>query len=298
MSNSKPSFFKGATTTRLTTKKLASNAPAPKPGEHCETDSLHAMTEDGSSTDGNTMHSESAVMFEEMRGMHATLQRVAMDVTTIKETTKELKDAVENVQIRLGVAEGRISDLEDTNAQTVPKLGECEKKLQVLWSRVEDLENRSRRNNIRIIGLKERLEQPGKMAKYVEKILSDALGLGGSEFEIERAHRIPIPIPDPGKPPRAVLVRFLRSSARDCVIQLAREKRGFDWEGAKLSIFEDVTKELADKRRAFGPAKKRLRELQIQHRMIYPATLVFTWDGQRKTFSEGKAAERFLDQQK
>lgn len=294
--SAKSSFFKGATTTRLTTKKQASNyannAPTQQSSEH--TDTPPALVEDASSADGK---SESAIMFEEMRGMHATLQRVATDVTEIKETTKELKDAVDNVQTRLAEAEGRISELEDANNQARPKLETCEKKVQVLWSRVEDLENRGRRNNIRIIGLKERLEQPGKMAKYVEKILADALGFTGSEFEIERAHRIPIPVPDPDKPPRPVLVRFLRSSARDSVIQLSREKRGFEWEGGKLSIFEDVTRELAERRKSFGPAKKRLQELQVKHRMIYPATLVFTWDGQKKTFINAKDADRFLQQQ-
>lgn len=228
--------------------------------------------------------------------MNATLQRVATDVTTIKDTTRELKDSVERVQMRMAEAEQRIMDLEEAHAEAGPKLDKCDKKVQALWSRVEELENRSRRNNIRIIGLKEGSELPGQMDQCVEKILSEALGFAGVEFEIERAHRIPVPIPDPGKAPRPVVVRFLRSSARDKIIRMAKEKRGFDWEGGKLSLFEDVSKELAEKRKAFGPAKKRLRELQVKHRMLYPATLVFTWNGQKKSFTDGKDVDRFLQQ--
>lgn len=36
-----------------------------------------------------------------------------MDVVSIKETTKELKDSVEHTQVRRGEAEKRISDMED-----------------------------------------------------------------------------------------------------------------------------------------------------------------------------------------
>ncbi|KAK7907079.1 hypothetical protein WMY93_015691 [Mugilogobius chulae] len=264
----KVNFFKGATTTRLTSKKLT-GAPSSRP---LEVDEANANTAGTDAADGGALShdenekSESASLFDEMRKMSATLLSVATDVATIKEITKELKDSLETVQTRVGEAERRISDLEDDNELAKTKMDTVEKKVEHLWSRVEDLENRSRRNNVRIVGLKEGLEEPGKMSQYVEKILTGALGLTGGEFEIERAHRAPVPIPDPTKQPRAVLVRFLRSSAREHVLRIARVKRGFDWEGRRISIFEDVTKELAEKRKAFGPVKKRLRELQVNKR--------------------------------
>ncbi|KAK7939311.1 hypothetical protein WMY93_002637 [Mugilogobius chulae] len=265
----KVNFFKGATTTRLTSKKLT-GAPSSRP---LEVDEANANTAGTDAADGGALShdenekSESASLFGEMRKLSATLLSVATDVATIKEITKELKDSLETVQTRVGEAERRISDLEDDNEIAKTKMDTVEKKVEHLWSRVEDLENRSRRNNVRIVGLKEGLEEPGKMSQYVEKILTGALGLTGGEFEIERAHRAPVPIPDPTKQPRAVLVRFLRSSAREHVLRIARVKRGFDWEGRRISIFEDVTKELAEKRKAFGPVKKRLRELQVKYRM-------------------------------
>lgn len=49
--------------------------------------------------------------------MSATLQVVAVDVVSIKDTTNELKDSVENIQLRLGEAEQRISDVEDMHAE-------------------------------------------------------------------------------------------------------------------------------------------------------------------------------------
>lgn len=61
----------------------------------------------------------------------------------------------------------------------------------------------------------------------------------------------------------------------DKVLQMAKEKRELEWEGCKLSFFEDLTKELVEKRRAFNIVKK--------HLLVFPATLVFTWKGNRNT---------------
>lgn len=52
------------------------------------------------------------------------------------------------------------------------------------WNKTEDLENHSRQNNIKIIGLKEEKEAGYKMNEYVLKILSEGFGLMGPEFEI------------------------------------------------------------------------------------------------------------------
>ena len=90
---------------------------------------------------------------------------VATDVVAIKETTKELKDAMEKVQVRLGAAEQRISDIEDMNTRVEKVIEKHDKKLETLWSRVEDLENRSRRNNVRMVGLKENKEQRGSTSR-------------------------------------------------------------------------------------------------------------------------------------
>lgn len=48
--------------------------------------------------------------------MNTTLHLVAGDVVTIKESAKEFKDSVANIQERLGKAKQRISDMEDMHA--------------------------------------------------------------------------------------------------------------------------------------------------------------------------------------
>lgn len=112
-----------------------------------------------------------------------------------------------------------------------------------LWNKAEDLENRSRWNNIKIIGLKEGKEVGCKMNKYVQKILSEGLGLTGLEFEIEQSHRSFGPKPIDDQRSRVMLVKFLRYTTREKVLAAAKKSRGFEWEECRLSIFKDMSRE-------------------------------------------------------
>lgn len=121
----------------------------------------------------------------------------------------------------------------------------------------------------------------------MKKVLSEGLGIDmEGEFEIERAHRILAPMPSEDQPPRPVLIRFLRQSAR--------ERRGIEWEDAKLSVFPDMTRELAEKRKMFLPAKKALQQLNVRYTLAFPAVLRFTWKGRNRSFTSTEEAERFI----
>ncbi|MEQ2297649.1 hypothetical protein AMECASPLE_036707 [Ameca splendens] len=113
---------------------------------------------------------------EQLQKMNRTIKVVATDVL-IKETTKELKDQVENIQIRLGEVE-RVSDEEHVNAWLKKCVEKCDMKSLVLSLPIEDLEIRSWRNNVRMVGLKE----GGEMFQYVEKIHSLGFALVGSSL--------------------------------------------------------------------------------------------------------------------
>lgn len=170
-----------------------------------------------------------------------------------------------------------------------------EKKMEVLWDRIQMLENHSKRNNVRLLGLKETYGTNGTMEECVKKMLRDGLGLDvEGEFEIERAHRALAPVPNEDQPPRPVLVRFLRQSAREKVLKAVRIKRGLEWEGARLSVFPDMSRELAEKRKTYTAAKKTLQQLNVRYTLAHPATLRFTWKGKNRSFTSAKEAEKFI----
>uniref|UniRef100_A0AAV2JM17 L1 transposable element RRM domain-containing protein n=1 Tax=Knipowitschia caucasica TaxID=637954 RepID=A0AAV2JM17_KNICA len=205
----------------------------------------------------------------------------------IKSDTTELKNSVSAIKTRLTEAESRISDVEDTVANLAKNNEKLTKAVAQLYERVDDQENRARRKNIRLVGLKEGKEAGMPLANYVQKILSDGLELNGGEYEIERCHRSLAPRPDPDKPPRIILVRFLKYIAREKVLAAAKKKKGIQWDGCRLSLFEDMTKERSARRKVFSPLMKMLWQHQVKHTLAHPAILRFTWRGQRLSFTDG-----------
>lgn len=233
----------------------------------------------------------------EVSKMSSTLSTVATDVSTIKQTTAELKTTVTAIQERLEEAEERIAHLEDSSERLVNDSSTRNKQVDVLWNRVQTLENQSRRNNVRLVGLKETYGTNGTLSTCIQRILKEGLELDtGGEFEIERVHRQPTPMLNSDQPPRPVLIRFLRQSARDKVINVVKGKRGIVWEDCRLLLFPDMSKELSALRKTFTPAKRRLQELDVSYSLTFPATLRFKWNGKNESFTNAEAADRFINE--
>lgn len=87
-------------------------------------------------------------------------------------------------------AERTVSNIEDNDTSSENKLRETEKLMWALAEKVDDLENRSGRENIRILGLKEGFEgsQPTVFfASWLPKVLQ--LDTVKGHFKIDRVHR-------------------------------------------------------------------------------------------------------------
>lgn len=83
-------------------------------------------------------------------------------------------------------------------------------KVKALEYRVEDAENRSRRNNLRIESLAEGAEGVHPTT-FVEDLLRSLLPAAQLPpyFVVERAHRVPPQRVPPGSPPRTMILRLL-----------------------------------------------------------------------------------------
>ncbi|KAF7653350.1 hypothetical protein LDENG_00084040 [Lucifuga dentata] len=82
-------------------------------------------------------------LLAEVNCMSSTLLVVAADVSAIKETTTELKNSFNAIQERVREAEGCLASVEDTAKLLMDASKQNNKRLETLWNRVKDLENRS-----------------------------------------------------------------------------------------------------------------------------------------------------------
>lgn len=92
----------------------------------------------------------------------------------------------------IGEAEHRINVLEEEEIIAVQSVtNKTDLTIQMLLDKVDNLENRSRRNNSRIVGLPETVKQV-ELQKLCEETIPQVLGIN-KRVEVERAHRIGAP---------------------------------------------------------------------------------------------------------
>uniref|UniRef100_A0A3B4E4Y6 L1 transposable element RRM domain-containing protein n=1 Tax=Pygocentrus nattereri TaxID=42514 RepID=A0A3B4E4Y6_PYGNA len=168
-------------------------------------------------------------------------------------------------------------------------------RLVQIREKIDDLENRSRRN-LRIIGIPEGAEgsQP---TLFMGTFFAELLGASNfpSSPEIERAHRAPAPKPQPGAQPRPMLVHFLSFQVKEEYLRLSRQQGQLLYKNSRVHIFPDLSADLRNRRNEFKSVKLKLHEAGLKFRMQYPAWLIFSVDGTAHKFDSAAEASSFLN---
>ncbi|KAK7919249.1 hypothetical protein WMY93_010533 [Mugilogobius chulae] len=73
-----------------------------------------------------------------------------------------------------------------------------------------------------------------------------------SPLEVERAHRTLRLPPPPGRPPRPILIRFLRFRDRELVLNAAKKSNQLREGDAKLTLRQDLSAEVRRRRKEFS----------------------------------------------
>ncbi|CAM4683952.1 unnamed protein product [Leuciscus chuanchicus] len=138
---------KGNTNTRETLRRVRPEAKKPSAAN------LEAsMDDDDISFEESVANTVSKTVTEKIGAL------MEQKFTELHSTLDKLSSRVEDNVKRITEAENRISDGEDRTTTLENKLTELEQRVKILTDRAEDSENRSRRDNIRILGLKEGTE--------------------------------------------------------------------------------------------------------------------------------------------
>lgn len=121
---------------------------------------------------------------------------------------------------KLTVVENTLTSHSDEIAKLRTRIDQLEKANAALASKAEDLENRSRRQNVRIVGIPEGLEG-GSPAEFISKLLQRVIGndIFPTPPEVDRVHRMLVPRPAVGQCPRAVIVKFHRYQDKERVLR-------------------------------------------------------------------------------
>lgn len=226
--------------------------------------------------------------------------------TLIKELTESLKSSVESLGQQVSSFNGRLTQTEALAGENFEKIAEMEAVIKTLQQqstrlqdKVDDLENRSRRSNLRIINVPEGCEKGQDPAKFVSELLMEVTGADvfSSPPEIERAHPVlrRSEASDRTEKPRAFIVKFLRFQEKEKLLQWARKSQ-ITYRESKLRIYPDMSAELAKRRASFNGIKTSLYRKGVKFQLRHPARLHVLFQDQDYYFDTPQEAKDFYDQ--
>lgn len=233
-------------------------------------------TEFGSDSDDFTPDHDQSEQ-EDLKSYIKTLPTAEHMKDMFKELTNTLKSDLAEIKSDVKQIYARVHTLEESNEQISQHASRLEdtvklqqRELYELKLHVDDLENRSRRNNLRIRGLTEQIEDKN-IHTVIQQIFLELLGKDGDEdLGLERVHRVYRPKNAPKDAPRDVLCYILSFRLKEEILSKARFAKSISYEGSEITIFQDVSKYTLDKRRQLATFTRALRDNKIKYRWLYP----------------------------
>uniref|UniRef100_A0AAX7UGL5 L1 transposable element RRM domain-containing protein n=1 Tax=Astatotilapia calliptera TaxID=8154 RepID=A0AAX7UGL5_ASTCA len=220
----------------------------------------------------------------------------------ISSVKAEFKAAITTLQATVNAQGTTIKDLELSATTCSDDLTSLQSAVKVLTEEVrqlqakcEDLEGRSRRNNIRLVGIPEGLESSNPR-EFISHLLQDLLKLNEAPL-LDRVHRSLGSKPREGTPPRPLLIRVHYFHVKEQLLRLAGANSPLLYQGRRISIFPDFTPAVAKKRSQFTGVKRLLHSCPgIKFGLFYPAELRVTLpDGVIRKFTDPASATDFAN---
>lgn len=230
----------------------------------------------------------------------ALTENLSIIKTELRAVKSELSDSITNIQSDVCALKGTVGEIETSLSTCTDDIVTLQTKVEHLTTELtrldnkcEDLEARSRRNNIRLVGIPEDFST-SPTATAISSLLKEALKLE-KEPLVDRAHRTLQPKPKPGERPRPIVARL--HYHKDCVdiLRRARAQQRIKIGDMTFSIFPDHTPRTARARAAFNDVRRQLREIPgIRFGLLYPARLRITHNGAEKEFKSPEEAGAFI----
>uniref|UniRef100_A0A5F8G987 L1 transposable element RRM domain-containing protein n=1 Tax=Monodelphis domestica TaxID=13616 RepID=A0A5F8G987_MONDO len=231
------------------------------------------------------MKDEAKQMKDEVKKMKDDLQRKSNQK---EKDDQKTKDEIQSLRTRIQQLESSDFTRQQDSIKQNQKNENIEENMKHLIHKTEDLENRSRRDNLRIIGLPEDHYKRKSLDIILQEIIKEncpeILEQEG-KVEIDRIHRSP-PVLNPQlTTPRNVIAKFKNYQTKEKILQAAK-KKSFRYQGTTVRITQNLAASTLKKRKAWNTIFRKARELGLQPRINYPAKLTIFLQGEVWSFNK------------
>ena len=249
----------------------------------------------------DSLRSDFVVMLQkEVRAVLETeMTSFRMEVNSIKTGVEEFKSVVNTdlakLHNTLGEAEKSWSSCSDDVTMLLNEVKRLSALTETLQSKCEDLESRSRRNNVRIVGVPEGDPQHSSPL-FVGALLQKAFQLPAAVM-VDRSHRSLQSVPKPGQPPRTIIARLHYFANCAEILRLAKTQQRIKVDNMTISVFPDYTAHVAKARAAFNGLRSQLRGLPgVRYGITHPARFHVSFNGVEKVFVDAGQAQSYVTQ--
>lgn len=193
---------------------------------------------------------------------------LAVKLEAITTSVKEHDERLEHVDFELHTLKSDFRKLKDEK--------------EILLEKIDDLENRSRRNNLVLYGIAEPTRGHEDVNKTVKEIF-DFVGVEANMLDsITRCHRTPTHKPHQDQlsqtqsKPRVIHIGFSTYNAREHVRKACLNKfKAAEYKGRKAFVSDDLSKRVLQQRKAKMEIFKRLKGEGKKPFFTYPAKLKY-----------------------
>lgn len=265
--------------------KALNESPAQSPSEMAEQAAASSGLSDETDAESTSIllaiQNMSKTMNDRFDLLEASLASTQVSLACLGDRIKEVENATADYDRRLSLVEQKFAKVESEN--------------KALREKVIDLEARSRRQNIKIVGLPEKIEN-GRPTEFLTKFIPDLLGASNfsKPLEVDRAHRLGRQPSGEDARPRVMIARIHHFQTKEKILQLARQQFPLRYQGRPIHIFPDLPAEIMKQRQAFNDVRKHLREAGVRSGFIYPARLRVTHGTTDKVFSSPEETEVYI----
>lgn len=228
--------------------------------------------------------------------LNKTIQDIKREVDTIKKTQSEATMEIETLgknlepQMRASATEYRRWKREDS----IENIGttifkENTKRKKILTQNIQEIQATMRRPNLRIIGVDENEDfQLKGPANIFNKIIEENFPnlKNDMPMNIQEAYRTPNRLDQKRNSSQHIIIRTTNALNKERILKAVREKGQVTYKGRPIRITPDFSPETMKARRSWTDVIQTLREHKCQPRLLYPAKLSITIDGETKVFHD------------
>lgn len=178
---------------------------------------------------------------------------------------------VSHIENKMGEYAATISDLVEANEGK-------EDDIEEIRAKMTDIEDRSRRNNLKIRGVPETVKQD--LREYVSQLFKAIMHVMTElEFTVDRIHRLPKPTYLSDNVPRDVILRMHFYHAKERLMTASRKGDQIPSPHNNLQFYADLSQYTLQKRRNFNTITKALRNHKLSYKRGIPTKLIVTKEG-------------------